>query len=79
MAESLCCSPETITTLLISYTSIQNLKIKKKKKITGTACIPALASAASSTASSLQVLKSAHGLRDRVFIAPITKKEVIIM
>ena len=28
MAESLCCSPETITALLMSYTPIQN-KIKK--------------------------------------------------
>ena len=27
-AESLCCSPETITTLLISYTPIQNKKLK---------------------------------------------------
>ena len=28
IAESLCCSPETITTLLIGYTSIQNKKFK---------------------------------------------------
>ena len=34
MAESLCCSPETTTTLLIGYTTIQNKKFKvwKKKK-----------------------------------------------
>ena len=32
MVESLHCSSEIITTLLISYTSIQNLKLKKKKK-----------------------------------------------
>ena len=36
MAESLHCSPETITTLLIDYTPIQNKKLnvwrKKKKK-----------------------------------------------
>ena len=31
MAESLCCSPETITTLFISYTPIQNEKFKKEK------------------------------------------------
>ena len=31
MAESLCCSPETITTLLISYIPIQNKKFKRKK------------------------------------------------
>ena len=31
MAESLCSSPETITTLLIGYTPIQNKKLKKKK------------------------------------------------
>ena len=31
MAESLCCSPETITALLIGYTSIQNKKFKRKK------------------------------------------------
>ena len=31
MAESLCCPPETITTLLISYTPTQNSKLKKKK------------------------------------------------
>ena len=30
MAESLCCEPETITTQLISYTAIQNKKLKKK-------------------------------------------------
>ena len=32
MAESLCCPPETITTLLISYTPTQNKNLKKKKK-----------------------------------------------
>ena len=32
VAESLCCSPETITTLLIGYTPIQNKKFLKKKK-----------------------------------------------
>ena len=32
MAESLCCSPETATTLLISYTPIQNNKFKVWKK-----------------------------------------------
>ena len=32
MFESLPCSPETITTLLISYTAIQDKKLKKKKK-----------------------------------------------
>ena len=31
MAESLCCSPETITTLLIGYTPIQHKKLKKKR------------------------------------------------
>ena len=35
MAESLCCSPETITTLLIGHTSIQNKKLKKKKRKLG--------------------------------------------
>ena len=30
MAESLCCTPETIPTLLIHYTMIQNKKLKKK-------------------------------------------------
>ena len=30
MAESLRCSPETVITLLISYTSVQNKKLKKK-------------------------------------------------
>ena len=33
MAEPLCCSPETITTLLISYTPVQNKKVKKKKRL----------------------------------------------
>lgn len=33
MTESLPCSRETITTLLIGYTSVQNLKVQKKKKI----------------------------------------------
>ena len=33
MAESLCCPLETITTLLLGYTSIQNKKLKKKKKL----------------------------------------------
>ena len=32
MAESLPCSPETIMTLLIGYTPIQNKKFKIKKK-----------------------------------------------
>ena len=32
MAESLCCPPETITTLLIVHTSIQCKKFNKKKK-----------------------------------------------
>ena len=31
MTESLCCQPETITTLLISYTPIYNKKLKKKE------------------------------------------------
>ena len=30
MAESLCCSPETTTTLLVSYTPIQNVFSVKK-------------------------------------------------
>ena len=40
MAESLCCLPETTTTLLIGYTPVQNkkskvwLKKEKKKKLT---------------------------------------------
>ena len=32
MAESLCCSPETITTLLRGYIPTQNKKLQKKKK-----------------------------------------------
>ena len=31
-AEPLCCTPETITTLLTGYTSKQNEKLKLKKK-----------------------------------------------
>ena len=31
MAESLCCLPETVTTLLIGYVPKQNKKLKKKK------------------------------------------------
>ena len=34
MAESLCSSPETITTLLTGYTSIQNKKLKNKQNKT---------------------------------------------
>ena len=34
MAESLLCSPETVTILLICYTSTQNKKDKTKKKTT---------------------------------------------
>jgi len=30
MADSLCCSPENITTLLIGYSPIQNKKLGKK-------------------------------------------------
>ena len=30
MAESLCCPPETITTLLIGYMLLQNKKLKNK-------------------------------------------------
>ena len=33
MAESLHCSPETITPLLIGYILVQNKKFKRKKKI----------------------------------------------
>ena len=33
MAESLLCSPETITTLLRGYTPIQNKKLKKKESV----------------------------------------------
>ena len=32
MAESLCCSPETITALLIGYNPIQNKKVNFKKR-----------------------------------------------
>ena len=32
MAESLHCSPATITPLLIGYTPVQNKNLKKKKK-----------------------------------------------
>ena len=35
MAESLCCSPDTTTTLLIGYTPIQNKRFKIWKKILG--------------------------------------------
>ena len=35
MAESLCCPPETITTLLLGYTPIHNKKFKKKNRYTG--------------------------------------------
>ena len=33
MAESLCCSPETTTTLLIGYTPIKNENFKAKKTL----------------------------------------------
>ena len=33
MAESLHCLPETMTTLLIGYTPVQNYKEKKERKI----------------------------------------------
>ena len=32
VAESLCCPPETLITLLIGYIPIQNKKLQKKKK-----------------------------------------------
>lgn len=32
MAKSLCCSPTTITTLLMNYILIPNIKLKKKKQ-----------------------------------------------
>ena len=35
MAESFCCLPETITTLLVSYTPMLNKKLKKKKETHG--------------------------------------------
>ena len=34
MAESLCCAPETITTLLAGYTPMQNLQTNKHKTST---------------------------------------------
>ena len=36
MAESLCCPPETITTLLMGYTLVQNKKFLKIKNNGGT-------------------------------------------
>ena len=45
MAESLHCSPETITTLLINYTPIQNdlvLKINKNKILNAVSLYPVL-------------------------------------
>ena len=35
MAESLCCPPETITTLLLGYTPIHNKKLKRRTGIRG--------------------------------------------
>ena len=35
MAESIHCSPETVTTLLVHYTLIQNKMFKKKKRMSG--------------------------------------------
>ena len=32
MTESLCCAPETITTVITGYTPVQNKKFKKIKK-----------------------------------------------
>ena len=40
MAESLCCSLETVTTLLIGYTPIQITKLKKGKKKTKPFVLP---------------------------------------
>ena len=40
MTESLCCSPETITTLLIGYIPVQRKKFKTNKK-TGSIAEPA--------------------------------------
>ena len=42
MTESLRCSPETITMLLISYTPIKNKKLKRKKKCTDSVHLPCL-------------------------------------
>ena len=39
MAESLHCLPETITALLISYTPIQNKKLKKREPAMASACL----------------------------------------
>ena len=36
MAESLCCSPDTITTLLIRYTPIKTLLVLKRKRMSST-------------------------------------------
>ena len=40
MAKSLCCPPETITTLLVGYTQEQNKKWKKKKNCTESPASP---------------------------------------
>ena len=37
MAAPLLCSPETVTTLLVGYTPIQNKKLKKKKNLPSSA------------------------------------------
>ena len=34
MAESLCCSPKAVTTLLTGYTPVQNKKLKKNPSLT---------------------------------------------
>ena len=39
MAESLCCLPETITTLLIGYTPIQNKVFTKDSSLFISVCI----------------------------------------
>ena len=33
MTESLCCTPEAITTLLIGYTPVQNKSLKRKSEL----------------------------------------------
>ena len=40
MAEYLICSTETITTMLISYTPIQNKKLKSHRRASSTLCAP---------------------------------------
>ena len=78
MTESLCCPPETITTLSIGHTPLQNKKLKKKKKEKENLSLPQAPPSSLPTSSSLLLFSHLvvsdslrpHGLQPARLLCP---------